>query len=291
MLDAVLAILAGLTFAVGVLLNRKSLSSQNFFSSMIVMTSVGNAVLWPILLVLKPSEPFNTYGLMLLALAGFLHPGLSRLLYFKGMLKVGVAINASIFATYPLFTALLAIPLFNEQLTIVNWFGIVSVVAGTVLIQGTIKNKTATNGLKRGLLIPIIASLISALGYALKKIGLNAYGEPLVGTAAGYLIALILYALMFALSSRIRSQTSIDSQAFKMFWGPGVCISIGYLFVFYALWYGNVSLVTSLVQTEPLFILLFTYIYFRKVETLSKRLALGTILVVLGIVLITAFKS
>jgi len=290
-LGALLAVLAGLMWAVGVVLLRKGLSSSDYFSSAAVVTIIGNLIFWPIVLVLSPKSPFNVYGFLVLALAGLLHPGLVRLLYYLGISRVGVSVNASIYATYSLFGSLFAILLLNEQSTIILWLGIVSAVVGAVVIQFSVSNENAAKSTKSGLLIPASASVTAGLSYVLKKMGLNFYGEPIVGVAMAYLISLILYALMFTISPKVRSQTSINSHTFKLFWKTGLCDSIGFLLLFYAFEYGDVTMVTPLLQVQPLFILLLSYFYLRKIETLSKKLVLGTILIVLGIVLATAFKG
>lgn len=291
MMDAVLAFSTGFIWAVGIILSRKSLSNSNFFSSIMVITLVGNIIIWPMLLFLNPKTTFNVYGFILFVLAGLFQPGLARLLYFKGMLKAGVAPNASIFATYPLFSTLLAIFLLNEQPTFFLWIGIVLVVAGAIIIQNSMHNKDAIKSAKSGLLISAGASIVAGLGFVFKKVGLNAYNEPLVGVGVSYLTSMILYTFMFAISPRIRSQTSVDSKALKLFWKTGLCLVMGHMFAFYAMQFGNVSVVAPLLQTEPLFVLLLTQLYLKDYEQLSRRLAFGTLLIVLGIAIITVFRS
>jgi hypothetical protein len=46
------------------------------------------------------SVSFNIFGALIFILAGFLHPGLSRLGYFQGVEKAGVCMAASIFTSY-----------------------------------------------------------------------------------------------------------------------------------------------------------------------------------------------
>jgi drug/metabolite transporter (DMT)-like permease len=122
-------------------------------------------------------------------------------------------------------------------------------------------------------------------------VGLNVYPEPVTGVALAFLTALLLYTVMFSLSPKIRRVTPINVHTFKLFWKAGVCNAIGWLFMFYAIQYGDVTVVTPLLQIQPLFILIFTYFYLKKLETLSKQLVLGTVIIVLGVILITAFKG
>ena len=291
MLDVLFSISAAFAIAVGIMFIRNSLSSSNLFACVIIITLIGNIVFWPTLLILNPTSTLNIYGLVLFALSGLLHPGLGRILYTTGMIKAGVPINASIFATYPLFGAIFAVLFLNEQPTLALWFGILCVMIGAIIIQGCMNNKTDAKSAKSVLLLPVFASVLAGLGYVMKKMGLNVYGEPVVGVAVASLTTLILYAFISSISPKIRTATKINLHTFKLFWKGGLCNSIGWLLQFYAVRYGDLSVVTPLMQTQTLFILLLTYLYLRKVEALSKKLVLGTLSIVVGVILITALRG
>lgn len=292
MLDVLLAILAGFLLALGVVLVRKGLLSSNLFSSSIVTVLVGNIVLWPILLFFAPKSSFNLYGLIVFVLAGLLHPALSRLIYSLSMLRIGVSVNCAIYAISPLFSAFFAILLLNEQPTLFLWIGIGFVVVGSMVIQGSIQNSDGASRIgKRNLLIPVGGCLIYSLSNVLRKIGLNAYSEPLLGVAISYLAALVFYGFVFTISPKMRSTAQVNSQTFKLFWKGGLCMTVGWVLVFYAFQYGSVAVVTPLIHTDPLFILILAYLYLRSVEKPSWKVVLGTLTIVGGIMLITIFKG
>jgi drug/metabolite transporter (DMT)-like permease len=52
-----------------------------------------------------------------------------------------------------------------------------------------------------------------------------------------------------------------------------------------------VSVVTPLTATMPIFVLFMTFAFLRGVERLTTRIVLGTILIVLGVYLITALAG
>ena len=58
-----------------------------------------------------------------------------------------------------------------------------------------------------------------------------------------------------------------------------------------ALGLGTVSVVTPLTATMPIFVLFLTFAFLRGVERLTTRIVLGTILIVLGVYLITALAG
>jgi len=65
---------------------------------------------------------------------------------------------------------------------------------------------------------------------------------------------------------------------------PGVCLLI------VALSLGRISVVTPLSGTAPLFVLLLTSLFLRDVEVLTARILAGTLLIVAGVILLTAFE-
>ena len=58
---------------------------------------------------------------------------------------------------------------------------------------------------------------------------------------------------------------------------------LGYI----ALSKGDVSVVVPLINTNPLFIVLFSAVFLRDLETINARVAAGAVLIVSGIALIT----
>ena len=52
---------------------------------------------------------------------------------------------------------------------------------------------------------------------------------------------------------------------------------------------GNVSTTMPLSRTAPFLILILSYLFLGKIETISRRTIMGTVFVVIGGVLITAF--
>jgi len=72
------------------------------------------------------------------------------------------------------------------------------------------------------------------------------------------------------------------------FLGAGVAENTGVLLVLVALGLGQVSVVAPLNGTAPLFVLVLTFVCLKGVERLTGRIVLGTVLIVLGVFLLTA---
>jgi len=289
MIGIILPLLAALAFSFAVILIKKSDEAVPIPTAFTI-TLIGFAIFWPITILFTNLEAINLEALVYFAVAGILHPGIGRLLYYRGMDVVGVSVNASVFATYPMYSSILAVLFLGDALTPENWLGIICIVIGVVLI-GRVLGGDQTESkatLRSGLIFPLLASLIVAIGHVVRKQGLNINNEPLLGVSVGYSLSLLLYLLLAFLSRNVRRSISL-SRDFRLFWKAGVCMSLGWILYFYGLSQERVSIVTSLKETEPLFVLLLTFAYLKESEPLSIKLVLSTILVVAGILLVSFF--
>lgn len=285
MLGSVLAIVIALIWGFSTVLIRKDLDKSNYFSVSLVITIVGLLFFIPLVFFSIPLNSINVYGILFFFLAGIFHPGFVRLLYFKGMEKVGASINAAIYASNPIFSSLIAVILLSEKLRFINWIGILCVVLGAILIE-SINHNNIQSSTRKGLIFSFLAALLVGFSYVARKEGLILWDTPIIGATISYIAALLVYCSAFPfLSNKINGRV-LDEHVFKLFWKAGVGISIGQLLSFYALRYGNVSTIVPLIQIEPLFIFLFVRYYLKSIETISRRLVLGTIIIILGVFLV-----
>ena len=288
MFGIALALLSALSFGLSQILVRKNLDKSNFVFISLTVTIIGNVILWPLALAFTNLNTINPEGLLLFVFAGLLAPGIARLFYFKGMETAGISANASIFATYPLYTSITAILLLGEALTAENWTGLACIIVGVIFVGRTINNGETSpkSTSKKGFIVPILGSLALAFSQIVRKEGLNIYNQPLLGVAVGYTTALIVYLLVMAFSKDART-SRFSRKDLQMFWKPGVGIAAGWLLSFLALSQEMVSIVAPILQTELLFILFFAYIFLRKLEKISFKLIASAILIVAGVILIS----
>ena len=288
MFDIALALLSALAFGLSQIFVRKNLDKSNFVFISLTVTIMGNIILWPLALCFTNLNTINPEGLLLFVFAGLLAPGIARLFYFKGMKAVGISANASIFATYPLYTSIIAILLLGEALTAENWTGLACIIVGVIFVGRSLNNAETRpkNTTKKGLIVPILGSLAIAFSQIVRKEGLNIYSEPLLGVAVGYFTSLIVYLLLLAFSKDARA-SKFSREDLRMFWKPGVGIAAGWLLSFLALSQEMVSIVVPILQTELLFILFFAYIFLRKLEKISFKLIASALLIVVGVILIS----
>jgi transporter family protein len=287
MFGIALALLSAMSFGLSQIFVRKNLEKSNALYISLTVTIMGNILLWPLALYFTDLTAVNTEGLLLFIAAGFLAPGIARLFYFKGMETAGISANASIFATYPLYTSIVAVMLLGEALTVENWIGLVCVMAGVIQVgRQTNSNGQSANATKKGLIVPVLGSLAIAFSQIVRKEGLNVYNQPLLGVAVGYTTSLIVYVAVLAFSKKSMPR-NFSRQDLQNFWKPGAGIAAGWLLSFLALSTEMVSIVAPLLQTELLFILFFAYLFLRKIEKVNVKLVASAVLIILGVLLIS----
>ena len=207
MFGVALALLSAMSFGLSQILVRKNLGKSNFVYISLTVTIMGNIILWPLALAFTDLSTVNPEGLLLFIVAGLLAPGIARLFYFKGMETAGISANASIFATYPLYTSITAVLLLGEALTAENWMGLACIIVGVIFVGRSLNNVRTNhkNTSKKGFIVPVLGSFAIAFSQLVRKEGLNVYNQPLLGVALGYSTALIVYILVVAFSKGSRT--------------------------------------------------------------------------------------
>jgi len=288
MLGILLALLSAFSFGVSQVLVRKNSEKSNYLHIALTVTIMGNVILWPLAVAFTDLTTINTEALLLFVLAGTLAPAIARLFYFKGMQTAGISTNATIFATYSLYTTFIAVLFLGETLSPENWAGMLCILFGVIFVGKNLNNGNPkiVNTSKKGLIVPIVGSLSIGVSQIVRKEALNLYSQPLLGVAVGYAMSLVVY-LAILFFSKDQNRPNYTPDVMKKFWKPGVGIAAGWLFSFLALNQAMVSIVTPLLQTELLFILLLGYIFLRKIEKFTPKLVASALLVVAGVILIS----
>lgn len=287
MLGITLALLSAAASGFSVVIVGRHSTKSSAFNMSFLISAVGLVILWPLALILTDFAAVNLEGIALFALGGLLTPGIVRLFYYNGLVKIGTSVNSSIFSIYPLYTALMAVIFLSEILTPQNWVGVVSIALGVILAE--LSFRRANNGKKhmtKSLIFPILGGLTLGVSAILRKAALDLFNAPVLGVAVAYTFSFLLYAAMLAAFQSTRETLSLKRDL-RLFWLAGVGQVLSWIFSFYALSMEQVSLITPLLSIEPLFVVLLAYLYLREQEQLSFRLVAGIFLTFLGVVLVT----
>jgi drug/metabolite transporter, DME family len=244
---------------------------------------VGTVGLWAALLVMGSPGPVQLHGIAYFVLAGLIGTVAGRLLRCVSIEKVGAAVTAALTNLYPFISAGLAILLLGERVTLAIVAGTTVIVAGTILLS--------TSGRLVGfrpaqLLYPFLSATCFGLVAILRKLGLGGTG-PLLGFTVNVTTALVAFTAFLLVSGQLRT-LSCRRRSLAYFVAAGVAENAGVYASVLALSVGTVSVVAPLSGASPLFVLAMSFLFLRGVERLTARVVIGTLLIVLGVYLITA---
>ena len=116
------------------------------------------------------------------------------------------------------------------------------------------------------------------------------YAPPLVGTAFALFFGFVYVSLLF--HRHIPSDLRTSSRRGFMWFGlSGIASSAGVTLLYFALSDAPVVVVSPIAAINPLVTLTLAHIFLQRLERITKRTILGTLLVVLGVVIITLSRA
>ena len=211
--------------------------------------------------------------------------GATIMLYY--MKKEEISRVIPIVYSYPIFVALIAMPLLGESLSLAQWLAIVIVVAGAVIVSFRQSPFGSTHWLGRSFFALVGSSLL----FAMADIG------------SKYALAYISFWNMFSVNAfcifGIFTIVSFRPYIFRQLWemkhrnralGLMMCneamTPIAIISSYWALSKGPVSLVSTLVSTRPIFVVLYALILGRFLPNFLVKSAASQVMKVLRLVAI-----
>ena len=197
---------------------------------------------------------------------------------------------------YPIFVAIMAVPLLGESLNYLKWLAIIIVVIGTVMISVRQTPSGSTSWRSKPLLLLFSSSLLFAAADIASKYALaymsfwNMFWLSAFSMAGIFLLVSIRPHIVKQLIDMKQRKPALVLLAFNETLAP-----VGVVLSFWALERGPVSLVSTIISTRPMFVLIFALILSRALPTflewhsgrgmLALRLA-ATVMIVGGITII-----
>ncbi len=288
MLAANLALLSSFFISVTTILMKKAIERTNPTSAMLVVTLAGSIIFLLISFFTIPFSYLKSEALLYFVIAGIFSPALVRWLYFISLDRIGPSVSSSILATGPAFTAIIAIVLLNEKITLQISFGIITIIGGIVIFERDMNNEAGTgNRNSKDLIFPLLSALFFSFAIVTRKMGLNILDSPIFGVTVGFVTSMVIYSLVCLGSKKLRSSISVKKQDLPLFLWAGIFLTAAWLTLFYALSNGKAIIVTPLASLHPVFVLLLSYFFLGQVEKITKGTLVGAGVVVAGVLLIT----
>jgi drug/metabolite transporter (DMT)-like permease len=277
-----LALAAACLFGVATVLSKRGLMTVDPQAASLVI--IGTVVV--LYLATSPlwmrAEDWFTLGFWIFVLNGFMHPFLSMYLALEATARTGPTVAATLSATAPLFASFTAVAFLGESIN--GWIsvGTVATVMGVMTLSWSPGGAGAL--LRITLLFATGAAIVRGLNHTLGKFGLesmpNVFMAGFVSFTVSFCCALLVY--------RLRTGTLIvrlPRAGLGYLVATGAVIAVAIVCMYGGLVTGQVVVVSPIIAAYPLFTLLTALIF--KQERLTTKLALGVLLVVGGVVLIS----
>jgi drug/metabolite transporter, DME family len=282
-----LALASALLSAAATILIRMGLRDGAVYTGYWINLVVGTVALWIAVALTGGLGRITVTGVALFGLAGLIGTVAGRLLRYVSIEMVGASISAALMNLHPLVAAGLAIALLGERVTWPIVVGTVVIVLGTTLLS--------VGGRRVGfrpwqLALPVLSAVCFGVVAILRKIGLAEIGA-VTGSAVNVTTALVAFTAFLVASGRRSAMGGSRGRSLVYFIAAGLSENTAVFLVVVALATGAVSVVTPLSGTAPIFVLLLSFLFLRGVDVLTSRIVAGTILIVLGVYLITALAA
>lgn len=276
-------------FAVHNIFMKKALRFSNPATGVISTLLINIVFLWTVALLFVPMANVTLASLLIFVGVGFFQPGLTRLLTYKGIDALGVAITDPIRASTPLFSAAMAIVFLGEEITL-------PIIVATLMIIGGITLLSWRHGAMKlagsavYLWFPIAASVLAGASQVVRKFGMAAVPHPFLAAAVTATSSLIVSLLVMWYVEKTQESWKMNRQCVWWFLAAGITVSFAMTSIYHALDLGKVSVVIPLSSTAPLFSLILTALFLRDVERVTLRIVVSTLLIISGVVLISWWK-
>ena len=279
------AIFSAAAWAVDSILVRKGTAFSNASTAALVSFFVNVTILVPYIFFQYPLEKIFQPASLFFVVSGIIQPAIVRVMFYVGIVRLGVSRAGPIRGTSPFFAVAIAFFLFHERPELAVYVGGLLTIAGTWLVS----YKRTGEGKWRtiDLMFPLGAAMLASVSQNIRKVGLNTTNEPII--AATISTATSLCCLFGSvLFSGKASSIKITRECLPYYGAAAVFALIGQLCTFIALNGGQISVVTPLVNTTPLFVIGLTALFLRGEEKVNKAVVIGVIFLVAGIAVITA---
>ena len=285
LLAEITAIFSAMGWASDSVLVRLGLRRSNIFAAMLMSFAVSTACMWSYLIATTSLEFLSSPAMIYFVISGCVQPLLARALFYEGITRIGVARAGPLRGTEPLFATIIGVSFLHEEPGALVYMGTILIMTSLWLISG--QHDGAAKWRLLDTAFPISAALVSAISQSLRKQGLKILADPFVAVAVVTTVSLILFLIFVLITGRAKS-LSMERQGFSFFLAAALLATAAQVLNFVALGRGELSVIIPLLNTTPLFTVLLSVLFLRKVETVNRRIVFGALLMFAGIVTITS---
>ena len=289
------ALLAGISIAaMAIFVRMATKKGGDAFTAVIVSLILNLIIIIPAVAVIYYPE----YGITLRSFLAFVGAGLTgtltgRVFYFEGISRVGASRADAIKATMPIFATITAILVLGEDPTTTHILAILAVVMGVWIISSEMmlkKGEESMIGRRRDIIYPVSAAVCFGFEPIFARIGVLEGTPSQVGVSIKILIAATGFLLYFVWKEELPDVKGFlaNRETAKWYILAGLANTAMMVFYYAAIEKAPVVFVVPFLQTSPLFVVIFSYIWIQDIERISWRLVLGVIVMICAAIIITA---
>ena len=264
---------------------RFGLRRSNIFAAMLISYGVSITCVWTYLISTTSLEFLKSPAMVYYLISGCLQPLFARALFYEGITRIGVARAGPLRGSEPLFAAAVAVTFLGERPSMVVYVGTVLIVGSVWVISG--KQEGDKNWRVIDATLPIAAAMISTISQTLRKQALKIIPDPFAAVAIVTTVSLLLL-LGFIFTTKRTEQLRMTRDSFGFFVCAAGMATAAQIANFVALGRGQMSVIIPLLNTSPIFTVMLSALFLRKLETVNLRIVIGAILMVVGVGLITS---
>lgn len=242
------------------LISRRMPSLQAF----LLPAGIISLVFGLIIFFLYPLPDDTGFWTIMLTVASGITRIASLLILLYTLKKEEVSRVIPMASTYPVFVAIIAVPLLGETLNYLEWIAIIIVVAGAAIVSARRSPSGSTAWLGKAFFLLGGSSLLMAVAniatkYALDYISFwNMYSITVFCMSGMFILTSLRPGTIKELGSMKRRNSAIALLAFNE-----MLVVMGVLLSFWAMEKGPISLVSTILSSRPIFVLIYALILSR----------------------------
>lgn len=287
----VTSLATAITISIANILDSHVLSKKlQGLSPYLLTMAVFQAVTALIALAIFPFPAASRFADILAGIGGGLANAVALVILLNALQKGEVSRVIPVTSSFPIFVALLSMPLLGEMLSFTGWLTVLLTVAGAVLISLQLDGGGKKTKLHSSFLLLLFVALLFSVSNIAYKYAMTTISTWNTFTINGLCVATV--ALIYAARKKnILELKNLEqrNQKIGLIIGNQMIAALGIILSFIAIRSGPVALVSTIMNIRPAFILIFSLIISRFYPGfITEHIARKTIIIkIIGIAMIT----
>jgi drug/metabolite transporter (DMT)-like permease len=227
------------------------------------------------------------------ALSGLVGTMIGRLLLYRAIHDLGATRGVVIKGLSPMVTLLVVFLLLKQPMQEEDFIGLACLISAIMLLflerkYSPLRSLFPFPLFRNGVFIAVMAAVAQGIGHSFRQMSVAGVLHPIFGAAIDATTALVAYLVYLLVRGKLGGllcwyRKSMDSSLFI----AGLCSALAMLLFFVAVEHLPVSTVSVLAATEPVFVALFSALFFPRLERITWWSATASMIVAGGIILIS----